>query len=180
MGVGSGPHALARSACTVVDTVTAIRGLAMNRPLLSWTLTAAFASLLAYTPIVAQTPPAAKKAERVEIKQGPMLELARDDLAIIRWITNNPRGTRVHYAVVHYGTDPKNLTQTAKSPITINGGHAETTFRVSMPGLKPRTTYYYTVSSTQSDGTSDGVKSPVNRFTTPSPGERIVAYPKRD
>jgi hypothetical protein len=68
----------------------------------------------------------------------------------------------------------------AKSPITINGAHPETTFRVSMPGLKPRTTYYYTVTSTQSDGTSDGVTSAVKKFTTPAPGERIVNFPKRD
>jgi hypothetical protein len=46
-----------------------------------------------------------------------------------------------------------------------------------MPGLKPQTTYYYKVTSTESNGKSDGVESPVNQFTTAGPGEQIVAYP---
>jgi hypothetical protein len=48
-----------------------------------------------------------------------------------------------------------------------------------MPGLKPRTTYYYKVTSTESNGESNGVESPVNQFTTPGPGERIVNFPPR-
>ena len=152
----------------------------MNRLRLALTLTAAFVTLLAYTPGVAQIPPPeqipppAKKPQRVEITQGPALEMASDDLTIIRWKTNNPGGTDVHFGVVHYGMDPKDLSQIAKSPISINRGHAETTFRVRMLNLKPRTTYYYAVTSTGSDGTSDGVKSRVAKFTTPGPGERIA------
>ena len=44
-------------------------------------------------------------------------------------------------------------------------------FRVSLDSLTPRTTYYYTVDSIQASGESDGVKSPVAKFTTPGPGE---------
>jgi hypothetical protein len=51
---------------------------------------------------------------------------------------------------------------------------------VRIDDLEPRTTYYYSVASEESNGTSDGVKSAVNKFTTPGPGERIVAYPKPD
>jgi phosphodiesterase/alkaline phosphatase D-like protein len=51
---------------------------------------------------------------------------------------------------------------------------------VRIEGLKPRTTYYYRVTSEDSNGKSEGVKSAVNKFTTPAPGERIVVYPKRD
>jgi phosphodiesterase/alkaline phosphatase D-like protein len=156
---------------------TAIGGLSMHRLLLKLALTATVGSLLFSTPTVAQILPPAKKAERVEITQGPALESARDGLTIIRWTTNNPGGTDVHFGVVYYGTDPTDLSQMAKSPITVNRGHAETTFRVRMPGLKPQTTYYYTVTSMESNGKSDGVESPVTQFTTPSPGERIVAYP---
>jgi hypothetical protein len=36
-----------------------------------------------------------------------------------------------------------------------------------MDGLKPQTTYYYTVDSEQGNGKSDGVKSAINRFTNP-------------
>ena len=105
--------------------------------------------------------------------------LAVDDswLSIVRWTTNNPGGTDVHFAVVQYGTDPEDLSQIAKSQIRLNRGHPETIFRVRMSGLKPRTTYYYKVTSTESTGKSDGVESPVNRFTTPGPGDRTVAYP---
>ena len=149
----------------------------MNRLLLKLAITAAVGSLLSSNPAAAQVLPPAKRAERVEITKAPALELAMDHLTIIRWTTNNPGGTDVHYGIVHYGTDPKDLSQTAKSPIRINRGHPETVFRVRMPGLKPQTTYYYKVTSTESTGKSDGVESAVNQFTTPAPGERIVAYP---
>jgi phosphodiesterase/alkaline phosphatase D-like protein len=149
----------------------------MHQLLLTLVLTATLGSLLASPPTLAQFVPPAKKAERVEITQGPALELAREDFAIIRWTTNNPGGTEVHFGVVHYGTAPEDLSQIAKSPIQLNQAHPETTFRVRMPGLKPQTTYYYKVTSTESNGKSDGVESPVNQFTTPGPGERIVAYP---
>jgi phosphodiesterase/alkaline phosphatase D-like protein len=146
----------------------------MNRLLPALMLAAAFVTLLAHTPGFAQIPPPAKKPQRVEIIQGPALEMASDDLTIIRWKTNNPGGTDVHFGVVHYGTDPKDLSQVAESPISINRGHAETTFRVRLPNLKPRTTYYYAVTSKGSDGTSDGAKSGVSKFTTPAAGERIA------
>ena len=42
-----------------------------------------------------------------------------------------------------------------------------TVFRVRVDGLKPRTTYYYTVDSKGADGQGDGVKSAVKHFTTP-------------
>jgi Purple acid Phosphatase, N-terminal domain len=124
-----------------------------------------------YTPYQPDLPPA-QRAEHVEIVQGPALELAHDDLAIIRWTTNNPGGTDDHFAVIHYGTDPTRLSQTAKSPIRLNRTHPQTIFRVRVEGLKPQTTYYYTVTSMGSDGTSDGEQSPVEQFTTPGPGER--------
>jgi phosphodiesterase/alkaline phosphatase D-like protein len=151
----------------------------MQRRLLTLALTATLGSLLAATPIVAQLVPPAPKAERVEIIKGPSLEGARSDLAIIRWTATNPGGTESHFAVVHYGTDPEDLSQMARSRIQLNRAHPETIFRVRMPGLKPRTTYYYKVTSTESNGESNGVESPVNQFTTPGPGERIVNFPPR-
>jgi hypothetical protein len=41
--------------------------------------------------------------------------------------------------------------------------------------VKPQTTYYYWVTSMGGNGTNDGVKSAVNKFTTPARGQRIVA-----
>ena len=120
---------------------------------------------------VAPVLPPGQKAARVEITDGPALESARDDLAIIRWTTNNPGGTDDHFAVVYYGTNPGALSQAAQNHIRLNPAHPDTIFRVRMSGLKPLTTYYYSVTSTGSDGTSDGVQSPVRQFTTPGPGE---------
>jgi hypothetical protein len=137
-------------------------------------ITAAVGSLFSSSPIVAQNPPPAPKAAHVEITKAPELEIALDNLAIIRWTTNNPGGDDDHLAVVHYGTDPKELNQTAKNPIRLNQTHPETIFRARLNHLKPETTYYYTVTSMGADGRSDGVESPVNKFTTPAPGERIV------
>jgi hypothetical protein len=67
---------------------------------------------------------------------------------------------------VHYGTNPKELSQTAKSPIRLNPGYSYTVFRVRMDDLRPGTTYYYRVDSIEANGNSDGVKSSVKHFTT--------------
>jgi len=151
----------------------------MDRRFPTLAIATTVASVLLSSHTVAQALPPARKAERVEITKGPELESATNHLTIIRWTTNNPGGSDVHYGIVQYGTDPKNLSQTAKNPIRLNQGHQYTTFRVRVEGLRPRTTYYYRVTSEESNGKSDGVKSTVNKFTTPSPGERI-AYPDRD
>jgi phosphodiesterase/alkaline phosphatase D-like protein len=129
-------------------------------------ITTAAGSVLYAAAVAAQVLPPAKRAERVEITKGPELESAANHLTIIRWTTNNPGGSDVHYGIVHYGTDPKALSQTAKNPIRLNQGHRYTTFRVRIEGLKPQTTYYYRVTSEESNGHSVAVKSAVNKFTT--------------
>ncbi len=139
----------------------------MNKLLLKLAITAAAGSLLSSNPMVAQLSPTTPKAASVRITQGPELELAKEYLTIIRWTTNNPGGTPDHFGIVHYGTDPNNLSQTAKSPIRLNPSHTSTIFRVRIQGLKPATTYYYKVDSMDSRGTSDGVASPISAFTTP-------------
>jgi hypothetical protein len=131
----------------------------MNKVLLTLSILVLSGSLLA------QESPTTPKAARVQIIQGPEIALA-SWFTVIRWTTNNPGGSPVHYGVVHYGTDPKDLSQTAKNPIRLNPYHSETVFRVHLYNLKPRTTYYYTVDSMESTGKSDGVTSPVQSFTT--------------
>lgn len=125
----------------------------------------ATAQVSAYAP--KEIPPPSKKAARIAISQGPSLESFRNNEAIIRWTSENPGGTDEHYGIVRYGTDPNQLTQTARSHIRLNRNHSNTVFRVRVTDLKPATTYYYTVDSTDADGTRDGVKSPVCRFVTP-------------
>ena len=101
----------------------------------------------------------------------PTVESAADTFAFISWTTRNPRGTILHYAIVHYGTDPNHLDLTAVSPTRINPAHSDMVFRVSMDDLRPDTTYYYTVGSTQADGTADPVTSAVKKFKTRSTNE---------
>jgi phosphodiesterase/alkaline phosphatase D-like protein len=107
-----------------------------------------------------------QKATRVQITEGPSIELVRDNWAIITWTSNNPGGSPEHFAVVHYGKAPTELSQTAKSHIRLNPGHSHTVFRVRVTGLEPHTTYYYSVDSEEPNGTSNGVKSPVKTFST--------------
>jgi hypothetical protein len=118
-----------------------------------------------YTPKNVEPP--AKKAASVQITEEPSLELFRDNQAIIRWTSSNPGGSDEHFALVRYGTDPKQLNLTAKSHIRLNRGHSYTTFRVRVEPLKPGTTYYYTVGSMSADGTEDAVNSGLYHFTAP-------------
>jgi phosphodiesterase/alkaline phosphatase D-like protein len=137
----------------------------MNKVLL------ALLSIVLSSSLLAQESPTTPKAARVQIIQGPEIALA-SWFTVIRWTTNNPGGSPVHYGIVHYSTDPKDLSQTAKNPIRLNPYHSSTVFRVDLYNLKPRTTYYYTVNSMESNGKSDGTKSTVKQFTTPSEPQR--------
>jgi hypothetical protein len=114
----------------------------------------------------AQESPITPRAERVQINEGPEVPLAGGYLTVIRWTVNNPGGLPVHYGVVHYGTNPKDLSQTAKNPIRLNPQHSSTVFRVNLYDLPPKTTYYYKVDSMDSTGRTDGVTSPIKTFTT--------------
>src|SRR5258708_2491287 len=116
--------------------------------------------------LLAQESPIAPRAERVQISEGPEVPLVGGYLTVIRWTVNNPSGLPVHYGIVHYGTDPKNPSQTAKNPIRLNPYHSSTVFRVNLYDLPPKTTYYYNVESMDSSGKSDGVTSPTKTFTT--------------
>ena len=140
--------------------------LAASLPLASQPLSGPTAAQTpAYTP--KDIPPPAKRAAKVQITEGPALELFRNNEAIIRWTSTNPGGTDEHFGLVKYGTDADHLDLTAKSHVRLNQNHPDTVFRVRVSGLKPGTTYYYTVDSMQATGESDGVKSPIKHFTTP-------------
>jgi hypothetical protein len=130
-------------------------------------VTAAAGSLLTSNRLAAQASPTTARATHVRITQGPELESASEYLTIIRWTTNNPGGSPVHFGVIHYGANPKELNQTAKSPIRLNPEHASTLFRVRIAGLKAGMTYYYTVGSEESNGTDDKATSTLKHFTVP-------------
>src|ERR1700680_1399800 len=144
----------------------------MNTLLLKLAITTAVTGTLTSSAMHAQISPTIPKAARVQITQGPEIEMSKEFLTIIRWTTNNPGGSPEHYGVVHYGPDPKNLSETAKSPIRLNPDHASTVFRVRLDHLKPGTFYYYTVGSMEANGTDDGMKSTVKRLSTPGEPQR--------
>jgi Purple acid Phosphatase, N-terminal domain len=132
----------------------------MNKALLVLSITILSCSLLA------QESPITSRAERIQISEGPEVPLVGGYLTVIRWTVNNPGGLPVHYGVVHYGRDPKSLSQTAKNSIRLNPYQSSTVFRVNLYDLPPKTTFYYTVESLDSSGKSDGVTSPIKTFTT--------------
>lgn len=136
-----------------------------NRFLLTVAMIAAAGSFALSKPAAAQLLGPNKKAAHVKVIQGPEPERADTNLTIIRWTSNNPGGTDRHWGVVHYGTDPKNLNEVAKSPIQLNRYHTETVFRVRMPPLQTGTTYYYTIDEEESTGESDKLQSSVKSFT---------------
>jgi hypothetical protein len=160
-----------------ISLSNAFRGWNMKRALSTLAVIVLGSSLLSSSLAIAQLLPPAAKAARVRITRGPALELASDYLTVIRWTTNNPGGSDEHFGVVQYGTDPKKLNETAKSHIRLNRGHSYTVFRVRLNALKPKTTYYYKVTSIESNGKSDGEESSVNRFTVPGPGQVIADSP---
>src|SRR5882757_11556693 len=113
----------------------------MNRLYVKLATTAAAASLLFSNLIAAQVAPYSPKplppllpTRQVRITHGPELEQANvhDNSAIIRWTTNNPGGTDDHDGIVHYGTNPKELNQTATTPNRRNRSHPDMVFRVHL------------------------------------------------
>lgn len=98
------------------------------------------------------------------ITDGPRVEYVGNDKAEIAWTTSTGGSS-----IIHYGTDPNNLSQTAEAPYSRSdapptGQHA--VHRVTIKNLQPNTTYYFVVESGQGQGTGTGVKSPVQQFKT--------------
>src|SRR6266567_4669266 len=138
----------------------------MKRLLRKLAMTVMVGSMVYSIPALTQVSPTTEKAARIRITHGPEIERNDSYLVIIRWTSNNPGGSPEHYGVVHYGTDPRDLSQTAKSPIRLNPGHPDTVFRVRIEGLQPGTTYYYKVDSMEASGKDDGGTSKVKTFKT--------------
>jgi hypothetical protein len=97
----------------------------------------------------------APQNDAVQITHGPIVENVTDTTAIIAWSTNVNAGT-----VLHYGTDPKHLDQTAGMPW---GG---LTHRVNLKDLKPGTTYYFQGESPNGQGTGTSAQTAPASFQT--------------
>jgi hypothetical protein len=107
-----------------------------------------------------------ENASGAQITNGPTLEMSTDTSAIVRWMTNSVEGTTVRYGVVHFGVDPRDLKQLAKSQNRWNRGLPSMTYRVWMDNLEPGLTYYYRVEFTDANGTTEGADSAVHQFST--------------
>lgn len=139
----------------------------MSRLVLALLLMAVGVSILIFSvrPAFQQTS-ASKKAARIQIINGPSLESATDNSAVITWTTNTG-SSLIEHSQVHYGTDRKNLSRRAKSLNRWNQNLPSMIHRVYVTNLTPRTTYYYTVESVRGDGKPLGGRSnTVNQFTT--------------
>jgi hypothetical protein len=112
-----------------------------------------------FTAAASQTPSApvepATPALAVEIVAGPVVENVTATTAVIAWSTNVNAGT-----VLHYGTDPQHLNQTASMPW---GG---LTHRVDLKDLNPDTRYYFQAESPKGQGTGTSAASPPASFRT--------------
>lgn len=97
----------------------------------------------------------------IQITRQPMLQTVGDTIAVVTWRTNAASSS-----IVHYGTDPANLTQTAEAP------WGETLHSVTIQNLQPGTRYFFSVSSGQARGTGTATNSETLAFTTQPQGER--------
>ena len=107
-----------------------------------------------------------ENASRAQIIEGPTLESSTETSAIVRWTTNSVEGTTVRYGVVHFGVDPGDLHQVAKSQNRWNRGLPSMTYRVWVDNLEPGLTYYYRAEFTDANGASEGADTAVHQFTT--------------
>src|SRR5712671_4144855 len=146
----------------------------MSRLRLSLAITVSVSVLIFTAQTVSQQPPAGKKVARMQIIDGPVLESATHNSAIIRWKTNTG-SSLIEHSVVRYGTDPKDLSSKAESLNRWNRNLPYMIHRVQVMKLTPRTTYYYTVESVRGDGTLLGGRSnTISQFTTDSTGRQRV------
>jgi hypothetical protein len=96
---------------------------------------------------------------------GPTLESVTQNSAKVAWSSTGGNH------VVHYGTNPSALNQTAQSPYGQAGG----TQRATLSGLQPNTTYYYVVTNPQGQPVSQ-----MGQFTTANENTtRIPLYRSR-
>jgi phosphodiesterase/alkaline phosphatase D-like protein len=103
----------------------------------------------------------AQERQPVRIIDGPRVESAGNNSAVIAWTTNAASSS-----VVRYGPNPNSLNQTAQAPYADAEGAPQQTHRVRIDNLQPNTTYYFMVDSGQGEGTGTEAKSPVAQFKT--------------
>jgi hypothetical protein len=124
------------------------------------TLASIFALLVVFT--VAAWAQNQAKPER--ITNGPAVKQTTGTGAEIAWSSDAPGSS-----IVRYGTSPTALNETAQAPWggtkEANGDYNHT---VWIKNLKPNTTYYFVVQTTQGAGTNTAAQSQPSQFHTAS------------
>lgn len=89
------------------------------------------------------------------ITVAPKVEQISDTSAVVTWTTNAKTSS-----TVNYGTNRDNLDQTARS------GWGGPEHKVTINNLKPNTTYFYQVMSTDAEGSGTGTLAKIETFQT--------------
>ena len=110
--------------------------------------------------------PLALQAQQLSMTHNANIEYLGDDSAEIAWTTNTGGSS-----VIHYGTDPNNLNQTAQESYQAGQNGQHVTHRVLIKGLQPNTTYYFRVESAQGQGTGTQTQGQIRSFHTKNRGE---------
>ena len=112
--------------------------------------------------VSAQTKTQQNKAQAERITNGPVVKKTTDTVAEIAWSTDAPGSS-----IVKYGISPNSLNETAEAPWggtkESNGDYNHT---VWVKNLKPNTTYFFVVDTTQGAGTGTQTQSQPKEFRT--------------
>jgi phosphodiesterase/alkaline phosphatase D-like protein len=109
--------------------------------------------------------PAPQAGQDIRITNGPVIEEVTGNAAVIAWSTDVPSGSQVWY-----GTEKNNLTHTAEAP-----DNGSKTHRVRIANLKPNTTYYFQVeSSERKSNRGEAESAGVRSFRTTAAGAQPV------
>ena len=126
------------------------------------TLTLLALAVLFAVGVSAQNQAQQNKAQAERITNGPVVKNTTGSGTEIAWSTDAPGSS-----IVKYGTSPNALNETAEAPW---GGTKESNgdynHSVWIKSLKPNTTYYFVVETTQGAGTNSQTQSQPKEFRT--------------
>jgi hypothetical protein len=100
---------------------------------------------------------------KVTLTQGPMIQYADDEFAVITWTTDQPFASRIFY-----GKDASNLNQIAEDGKSLSLRH-----QVDLRNLQPNTTYYFRIDTGQGTAAAASADA-VNGFQTTTLGANPV------
>lgn len=100
---------------------------------------------------------------RVSVTQGPTIQYADDEFAVITWSTDQAFASRVFY-----GKDASNLNQIAEDGQSLSLRH-----QVDLRNLQPNTTYYFRIDTGQGTAAASSTDN-VNGFQTTALGANPI------